>query len=402
MKENNRLEKVDGKRWIYVVFSIILMMCLGTVYSWSIFRGAVEELYGVHTTQSGLPYMVSLASYAVSMLLAGRHLGKWSPRKSIFIGGILVALGWFLSGYATNIYMLTLTYGVLIGAGVGIAYGPPIQLMNRWFPKTKGLMVGLTLGGFGLSPFITAPIASYLVDHYGLLASFKFLAIGFFILMPIIAFPMAYPKETLKEAENQEQNTAKEEGEIPTNQMVRSKSFKVLYCTFFIGTMIGLMIVGMTTGVGMEYMGLSHSSVTLWMSVFAVFNGIGRPIFGTLADKLPIKNVMLLSYLLIAAAALMMITGIPLFYGIAFSIFWLNLGGWLAIAPTLTGRLYGQKHYMQNYGVVFTAYGLGAVLGVLLSGALKDFFQSYVVVFYFVLILCAIGIFISRRVSEKA
>ena len=153
-KENNIISR---QRWIYVILGIIIMMCLGTVYSWSVFRVHVEELYNVGTTQSGFPYMISLAFYAFFMFLTGKHLDKYSPRLIISFGSILVAIGWILSAYAPNIYFLAISYGVIIGAGVGIAYGAPMAVVARWFPEKKGLVVGLILVGLLISYRLKKP-----------------------------------------------------------------------------------------------------------------------------------------------------------------------------------------------------------------------------------------------------
>jgi MFS family permease len=132
--------------------------------------------------------------------------------------------------------------------------------------------------------------------------------------------------------------------------------------------------------------------------VFAVFNGIGRPVFGWLTDRLSPKTAMLLSYAqIITAAALMLMAknGSVGLFAAAFSIFWFNVGGWLAIAPTATNNLYGPKHYSQNYGIVFTAYGIGAVLGVSSSGLLLDTFQNYDYIFYLVIASCLMGLLLT-------
>jgi len=165
------------------------------------------------------------------------------------------------------------------------------------------------------------------------------------------------------------------------------------------------MLIGLTSSVGTELIGLSPKKVAFSMSLFAVFNRIGRPIFGWLTDKLASKSAMYLSYSLIISSAILMSfasEGSIIIYSISFSIFWFNLGGWLAIAPTSTLALYGTKHYSQNYGVVFTAYGIGAVAGVVTSGLLIDLHQNYRHVFYYVIALCLIGILtISQQIKEK-
>lgn len=392
-----------NKRWLYVFLGILIMMCLGTVYSWSVFRISVEKLYNIGSAQSGLPYMTSLAFYALFMLITGRYIDKYSPRLIVFIGGLLVGGGWILSGLAENIYILALTYGVVTGAGVGIVYGVPMTVVAKWFPEKKGLIVGFVLIGFGLSPFITAPIARYLIEVYGIMKAFQILGLSFIVIIPTLSYPFRYPsklKANLEVIIDEKMNLK----DVPTKFMVKSKSFKGLYLSFMLGTMIGLMIIGMTSNVGIELIKLSPSKVALLMSLFAVFNGIGRPIFGWLTDRLSQRKAMLTSYVLIAFAAILMIIakeGSISLYIIAFSIFWFNLGGWLAIAPASTLGLYGTKYYSQNYGVVFTAYGIGAIVGVYTSGMLKDTFGSYQAVFYFIIASCMIGILLSQSMIKN-
>ncbi|MBZ4654199.1 MAG: sugar phosphate permease, partial [Peptococcaceae bacterium] len=154
-------------RWLYIPLGIIIFMCLGTVYSWSVFRKPLENLFNIGATQSGLPYMLFLASYAILMLISGGFIDKYTPKTIIIVGGIVVGFGWILSGYAWNINVLSITYGIIAGGGVGIVYGVPIAVISKWFPDKKGLAVGLTLLGFGLSPFVTAPLAKWLIDFYG-------------------------------------------------------------------------------------------------------------------------------------------------------------------------------------------------------------------------------------------
>ncbi len=376
------------------------MMCLGTVYSWSIFRAPIEKNFNIGSTESGLPYMVSLATYALFMFLTGKYLDKYSPRVIISLGAILVALGWILSAYAPNIYILTITYGVIIGAGVGIAYGVPMTVVAKWFPDKKGLAVGIVLIGFGLSPLITAPLARTLIENYGIRKAFLTLGITFGTIIPLLSYAFRYPTDLDNSSREITSSTKKHIKDTNTAKMLKSKSFKALYFNFIIGTMIGLMIIGMTSNVGVELIKLSPKTVALLMAVFAIFNGIGRPIFGLITDKLSSQKAMLISYGLITMAALLMLVaneGSIVLFTIAFSIFWFNLGGWLAIAPTSTIAMYGTKHYSQNYGVVFTAYGIGAITGVLASGLLMDKLQSYNAIFYFVIGLCGIGALLSRR-----
>lgn len=381
-------------RWMYVFLGIIVMICFGTVYSWSIFRMPVEEAFNIGSTQSGLPYMAALAFYALFMMLSGRYFDKFTPRTIILTGSLLVSLGWILSSFSSNIYILTITYGVIGGAGVGIAYGVPIAIVTKWFPEKKGFVIGVVLLGFGVSPLVTAPLARFLIETFGVMKSFLILGIAFGAITPIISYQFKYPSELEASMLKRVSGKEDESNDKDTKEMIKSSSFKGLYINFIIGTMVGLMIIGMTSNVGIQLIGLSQNKVALMISVFAIFNGVGRPVFGYITDKLSSKKAMLISYSLIIIAALLMLIvdrGSTTLFGIAFSIFWFNLGGWLAIAPTSTGILYGEKHYSQNFGVVFTAYGIGAILGVVGSGLILDIFENYYYIFYFIIGLCVLG-----------
>lgn len=387
-----------------MILGSIIMMCLGTVYSYSVFRLPVENLFNIGATQSGLPYMTSLAFYALFMFLTGRKLDKFDPKYIIILGGLLVSIGWFLSSYATNIFILTVTYGIISGAGVGIVYGVPMTVVSRWFPEKKGLAVGMVLVGFGLSPLITAPLARILVEQFGLMNAFQILGISFGMAIPLLSMPFRYPLESEIISVKNTEHVITGSKDVNTADMLKDKSFKGLYVNFIIGTTIGLMLIGLTSSVGIELIGLSPSSVTLLMALFAVCNGVGRPLFGWITDKFASKKTMYLSYGLILGSSILILSadhGDVLVYSISFSIFWFNLGGWLAIAPASTIALYGSRHYSQNYGVVFTAYGIGAISGVVTSGVLLDALQNYRYVFYYVIALCFLGILMTSKLIRS-
>ena len=412
LNENVKTNNTDIKnskrisRWIYVILGIIFMMFLGTVYSYSVFRLSLEKIFNIGSTESGMPYMIALAFYALFMFITGKYLERFNPRTVMLVGGSLVSLGWILSSFAPNIIILTITYGCISGAGVGIAYGVPMTVIAKWFPEKKGFAVGMVLIGFGLSPLITAPLARTLVDYYGVLNTFLILGVGFGVAIPVLSYPFKYPTELdLKNIKSISliNNNKKS---LETNEMIKTKSFIGLYINFIIATMIGLMLIGMTTSVGVEFIGIESDEVIKLIPMFAIFNGIGRPAFGWLTDKLSSKKAMLLSYLLIALAATLIIfagESNKMIYIISFSIFWFNLGGWLAIAPTSTLKLYGMKNYSQNYGLVFTAYGIGAIAGVSTSGVLLDMHGNYYFVFYYVIGLCLLGVLLTINLigSEK-
>lgn len=389
-----------NKRWVYIVLGIIFMMFLGTVYSYSVFRVALEKDLMIGAAESGMPYMVALVFYALFMFLTGRYIEKFQAKKILILGGLLVSLGWILSSFVSNIFLLTITYGCISGAGVGIAYGVPLSVIAKWFPDKKGIAVGLILIGFGLSPLVTAPIARSLVESYGVMKTFFILGVSFAVMLPILAILFKYPSDEEVLIFNKKVNQSSENSpDLTLKQMIRTKSFKGVYLNFLIGTMIGLMVVGMTINVGLDYFQLDSPTVTRTMAIFAIFNGVGRPAFGWVTDRYSSRKAMTISYFLIMSSAMGLVTSgkHTLVYILTFSIFWFNLGGWLAIAPTSTLKLYGIKNNSQNYGLVFTAYGVGAIAGVSTSGLILDYYGNYDYVFYYIIVLCMVGIILTTK-----
>ncbi|HDS28952.1 MAG TPA: MFS transporter [Candidatus Acetothermia bacterium] len=393
-------------RWGFVLLGMLMNVCLGAVYAFSVFRAPLERSiqdggWGISATQSGLPFMIFLAMFSLFMALAGKLVGDWGPRKAGLLGGSLVGAGWILAGFAPNILWLTLFYGVIGGAGVGIIYGCPIAVAAKWFPDRKGLAVGLTVMGFGLSPLIVAPLMQMLINtpSIGLMRTFTVFGIAFAAILLLLSLPMRCPKDgwsprgCLVQPVRGSSNV-----DLTRRQMVRTGSFYALWGTYTIGCLAGLMAIGISSPVGQQVAALTPQMAAISVSVFAVFNGIGRPLFGWLTDKLTPRYAGALSFVLILAASALLYlwgAGRPAVFFVAFCLLWLNLGGWLAIAPTATATLFGTAHYGTNYGLVFTSYGVGALLGNTLAGAIRDALGGYLPVFLPVMALAAVGIVVS-------
>lgn len=393
------MDAVKG-RWILIILGMILNLCLGTIYSWSVF---VTPLTTYFTTQLGqvvnaneilLPFSVFLAFFAIAMPFTGKYIEKYGPRNMVIVGGLLTGLGWLLSSFANSVEWLYIFYGVIAGAGVGVAYGVPVAVASRWFPDKRGLAVGLTLLGFGFSALITANIAGYLITVSGVMNTFRVFGLAFIILTILLALPLRFPPvgwtpagwTPAAPAPGQETLC-----ELMRDEMVRTRSFYALWICYFIGCLAGLMAIGISKPLGVE-VGVEATLATTLVGVFAVFNGFGRPVFGFLTDHLTPRNTAVISFILIALASLLvMVMPSVTVYILAFAILWGCLGGWLAIAPTTCGTYFGNLDYPRNYGLLFLAYGAGGIVGPQLAGFIKTTTGSYLGVFPYVLALALVG-----------
>jgi MFS family permease len=391
-------------RWLLIPLGMIVLLCLGTVYSWSIFRKPLEALLNIGATESLLPYTIALVFYAAFMPITGFYINRIGTRKIVAIGGLIVGLGYILSSFATNISTLALAYGVITGTGVGIAYGVPMVVSARWFPDQKGLAVGLTIVGFGLSPLVTAPLAKNLIDAYGIRQTLLILGIVFTGAILLISLTLKLPPQGWNPTN---QNTVQTiQIQIPATRpdMLQSRSFYGLWVCYMIGTLVGLSVIGISSSVAQEIIKLDPVLAATSVSLFALFNGLSRPLFGWLTDRSQPKYVAIATYILILIASILMINaqeGQVATYLIAFCLFWFCLGGWLAIAPTATLTLFKPENYAQNYGIVFTAYGVGALLGTLLAGRIRDIFGTYTYAFYPTAFLAVVGIVIATATLKR-
>jgi len=386
-------------RWLLVVIGLIINLCLGTIYSWSVFVGPLTTYF---TTELGqpvtanemlMPFSVFLAFFAIAMPLTGKYIETLGPRRITIAGGLLTGLGWLLASTVTSVWMLYIVYGIIGGIGVGIAYGVPVAVAAQWFPDRRGTAVGLTLLGFGFSAFVTANIAGYLIDAIGVMNTFRTFGIVFIVLIVLLAVPLRFPAPGWKPAGWTPPTPEKgqETCECHWSAMIRTPAFYGLWSCYFIGCLAGLMAISIAKPVGTEA-GIEAGLATLLVGFFAIFNGVGRPIFGALTDRFKPRNTALVSFVLIAAAsvALWQVPAVPV-YIIGFAILWGCLGGWLAIAPTATASYFGMCDYSRCYGIVFLAYGAGAIAGPQLAGFIKTSTGTYMGVFPYVFVLALLG-----------
>lgn len=391
-------------RWFLIPLGMIVLLCLGTVYSWSIFTKPLETLLNVGATESLLPYTFVLLFYAAFMPITGFYLDRLGTRRATVIGGLIVGIGYILSSFATNIPTLIFTYGAIVGTGLGITYGIPMVIAARWFPDKKGLAVGLTIIGFGLSPVVTAPLAKSLIDAYGVQQTLLILGIAFTAIILAIAATLKVPPPGWSPNGQQmiPSNTVHEKSQQPN--LLQLRSFYGLWVCYLIGALVGLSAIGISSPVAQEIIKLDPGLAASSVSLFALFNGLSRPLFGWLTDRVQPRYIATAVYVLILIATILMMNaqeGQVATYLVAFCLFWFCLGGWLAIAPTATLSLFDPEKYAQNYGIVFTAYGVGALLGTLTTGQIRDFFGSYTYAFYPMAALAMIGIIVALTTLKR-
>jgi len=174
------MEERLPNRMLFPVLGILMNLCMGNLYAWSVFRNPLMKAYGWSAFEATVPFALSIAAFAVGMVIAGRWQDKVGPRTVAMTGGILLGVGFVLSSFlGSTLAGLYITFGVIVGLGIGFAYVTPIATTVKWWPDKRGLMTGLVVLGFGAGAIFGGIGGPILIGQVGVLTTFLIFGIGF-------------------------------------------------------------------------------------------------------------------------------------------------------------------------------------------------------------------------------
>ena len=393
----------------YLVVGVAMNILLGTAYSWSVFRAALLDEFGnagADEFTALLPFAVAMVMFSVGMVFAGRAVDRYGPRKVALVGVVLFGAGYMLSSLMDRtpwpIPTLTVLYGGIVGLSTGCGYNPTITTAIRWFPARKGLASGVVVMGVGLSPVVTAPLAGYLIGLYEVPTTFLLLGVLFLIILVPLALLLRFPPEGWQppaEATSTSRRAWRPVAEVGPRAVLRSGLFWNAWLLYVLGTAEGFMVIGNAFTIAKE-VGLATDAVaTVAVMVLALFNSGGRPLFGRLADQWSPRAALLVMYVvLLGAMALLSVSSglVPVLLGIALT--GVVFGGFLAVMPALSALYFGAEHAGVNYGLLFTAFGIGNVVALFAGGWIRQTTGAFLSAFYVGLALSAIGLLLSLEV----
>ncbi len=370
--------------WSVVLAGTGINLALGVLYAWSIFKGAITEsiskggegAFNWDPASVNDPYAVACLVFAAAMILAGKIQDKFGPRLTCMLGGLLVGAGFILAAQSTEYWSWVLGFGVLAGAGIGFGYSAATPPALKWFPPARtGLVAGIVVSGFGLASVYIAPLAKYLLVTRGLQQSMFLFGVAFAVVVSALALLIRNPPAGYVPAATP--GAAKAKASVVENltpmQVLGTGKFYTLWATFFIGAGAGLMVIGSVAGMAKQSMG---EMAFLAVAIMAVGNAAGRIVAGIVSDKIGRANtlaIMLAFQALLMFAAMFVIGGnsraVVLVLLATFIGF--NYGTNLALFPSLAKDLWGLKNFGMNYGILFSAWGVGAFVLVRVAEMLK-------------------------------
>jgi len=367
-------EPLKYNRLIPVVVSISLQLFMGIANIWSIFQSYLiitkatpDALFNWPPAYGTLAYSLLLGFLGIGGMIGGKIQGKYSMRYVMITSGILTGAGFFLVRFATEAtpWFLWLSYGVLGGLGMGIAYTNTISCCQKWFPDKKGLITGIVVSSLGFGGFFFTPLLEYLIGVYGVMDTFAILGViilivgvtgSFFIKNPPEGFrprgwtpPAPGPGQTVRD--------------YSLKEALHTPQFYLVALAFMCATSAGAMMTPMAKILGLQPgSGLTKEAAIAGVMVISIFNAFGRIFWGGFSDKFGRKKT--LSLLLCITIAAIIGAGFAHSYAILvlIGIIGFTFGGYLGIFPALTADFWGSKNVGTIYGMVLIGFGIGVII----------------------------------------
>ena len=185
------------KKYVILIFAVLIQICLGVGYSWSTFVPALKQTFGLSITQTQTIFGIGSLIITLFIFVGGRIQDRLGPRIPVIVGGIILGGSYILAGCSNGSYSaLRLLIGVCAAIGVGICYICPIICCVKWFPNHKSLAAGIVVAGYGGSPIIISLLGEYLLSHQvNVLTIFKYMGLVFLIIITIAAMFLQNPPQ---------------------------------------------------------------------------------------------------------------------------------------------------------------------------------------------------------------
>lgn len=408
------------KRWLILAAGCFINLCLGSIYAWSIFATPMADYLGKltgHALTTGdlaIVYTIANSVGPITMISGGWFNDKFGPKKVILIGGLMFGGGMILSGFATSLNFLIVSYGLVAGLGLGMAYGTTISSCVKFFPDKRGLIGGITTAVYGLSSVILPPVVTTIVNKSDATTAFKIIGAIFLVMVCVCSFfieqcpadfvPDGYvapaPKSGAPVKENKD-----------WKGMLASPIFYVMIFLLTCGAFCGMMIISQASAVAQNVAGMSVLAASTAVSVLALFNALGRIAAGYLSDKLGRINTLTAAcFLSIIGLGCLYMTGegnIASFY-IGVSIVGLCFGSFMGIYPGFTADQFGPKNNSVNYGIMFIGFALAGYFGPTImrntfaaEGSYQKAFLIAIIFNVVSIVLCFVYRFVNKKFESK-
>jgi len=359
-----------GKRWGQLALGVVCMMSISSPqYVWALFTKPLAVALGATLAQLQVTFSVLIVLQTFLAPLQGFLIEKFGPRRLLSVGALLSGTSWVLAARANDVVALYLTYGLFGGIGTGIIYIGVIGLMVKWFPDRRGLAAGAAAAGYGMGAvFTTFPISMGIAQsgyqHTLVVYGIVFGAVGLVAALGLQSPPPGY---RLASVSFHRQGVG---ADTAPGTMLRSPIFWLLFVMMTMMSTSGLMVISQMGAFARDF-GVAEVAVfgltalPLALTIDRITNGLTRPFFGWVSDRIGRENTMFIAFALegVAMTAWLLTRDNAVLFVLLSGLVFFGWGEIFSLFPSTLTDTFGARHATTNYGLLYMAQGLGSILG---------------------------------------
>ncbi|HEP4880757.1 TPA: OFA family MFS transporter, partial [Streptococcus pyogenes] len=371
------------KRYIIATAGILLHLMLGSTYAWSVYRNPILQETGWDQAPVAFAFSLAIFCLGLSAAFMGNLVEQYGPRLTGTVSAILYASGNMLTGLAIDrkeIWLLYIGYGVIGGLGLGAGYITPISTIIKWFPDKRGMATGFAIMGFGFASLLTSPIAQWLIETEGLVATFYLLGLIYLIVMlfasQLIIKPTA-AEIAILDKKRLQNNSYLIEG-MTAKEALKTKSFYCLWVILFINITCGLGLISVVAPMAQDLTGMSPEMSAIVVGAMGIFNGFGRLVWASLSDYIGRRVTVILLFLVSIIMTISLIFAhSSLIFMISIATLMTCYGAGFSLIPPYLSDLFGAKELATLHGYILTAWAIAALTGPMLLSITVEWTHNY-------------------------
>ena len=363
----------DSYRWMQLVVGVVCMVMIANLqYGWTFFVPEIQKTFGFDRAAIQWAFTLFVLFETWLVPVEGWFVDKYGPKVVVLFGGVLCGLGWVINAYASTLNMFYLGQ-VIAGLGAGAVYGTCVGNALKWFPDKRGLASGITAAGFGAGSALTVAPIQWMIADKGFQSAFLNFGIGQGVIVAALAFFLAAPRKgQIPEVANNTANVQSRRNYTPT-EVVRQPIFWLMYFMFVIVGAGGLMITANLKPIAADIhvdkvpvtiLGVTMVAITFAATIDRVLNGLTRPFFGWVSDKIGRENTMFIAFAMEGFGIyLLYLWGHdPLWFVLLSGFVFFAWGEIYSLFPSTCTDTFGSKFAATNAGLLYTAKGTAALL----------------------------------------
>ncbi|HES5635835.1 TPA: OFA family MFS transporter [Streptococcus pyogenes] len=394
------------KRYIIATAGILLHLMLGSTYAWSVYRNPILQETGWDQAPVAFAFSLAIFCLGLSAAFMGNLVEQYGPRLTGTVSAILYASGNMLTGLAIDrkeIWLLYIGYGVIGGLGLGAGYITPISTIIKWFPDKRGMATGFAIMGFGFASLLTSPIAQWLIETEGLVATFYLLGLIYLIVMlfasQLIIKPTA-AEIAILDKKRLQNNSYLIEG-MTAKEALKKKSFYCLWVILFINITCGLGLISVVAPMAQDLTGMSPEMSAIVVGAMGIFNGFGRLVWASLSDYIGRRVTVILLFLVSIIMTISLIFAhSSLIFMISIATLMTCYGAGFSLIPPYLSDLFGAKELATLHGYILTAWAIAALTGPMLLSITVEWTHNYLLTLCVFIVLYILGLMVALRLKK--